>query len=99
MKGAAEGMALQSMLADFGLKVTIEVHSDSSACRGICDRRGLGKLRHLDVALLWLQQHVQSGKIILRRIAGSVNPADLFTKHTLHPQRSSCTQADWGFVP
>ena len=81
VKGAAEGMAVQSMLADFGLKVTIEVHTDSSACRGICNRRGLGKLRHLNVALLWLQQRVQSGKIILRRIAGSVNPADLFTKH------------------
>ena len=56
-------------------------HTYSSASRGICNRRGLGKLRHLDVALLWLQQRVQSGKIILRRIAGSVNPADLFTKH------------------
>ena len=81
VKGAVEGMALQSMLADLGLKLTIEVHTDSSACRRICNRRGLGKLSHLDVALLWLQQHVQSGKIILRRIAGSANRADLFTKH------------------
>ena len=81
VKGAAEGMAVQSMLAGLGLKVTIEVHTDSSACRGICNRHGLGRLRHLDVALPWLQQRVQSGKIILRRIAGSVNPADLFTKH------------------
>ena len=76
VKGAAEGM-----LADLGLKVTIEVHTDSSACRGICNRRGSGKLRHIDVALQWLQEHVQSGKIILRRIADSVNPAALFTKH------------------
>ena len=43
VKGAAEGMALQSMLADLGLKVTIEVHTDSSACRGICKRRGMGE--------------------------------------------------------
>ena len=63
VKGAAEGMALQSMLADMSLKVTIEVY-----------------------AVAWLQQHVQSGKIILRRIAGSANPADLFTKHLAHAE-------------
>ena len=96
VKGAAEGVSLQSMLADLGLKATIEVHTDSSACRGICNRRGLGKLRHLDVALLWLQQHVQSGKTILRRMAGSANPADLFTKNlanaeiSMHSGRLGC---------
>ena len=40
VKGAAEGMSLQSMLADLGLKVTIEVHTDSSACRRICNQSG-----------------------------------------------------------
>ena len=101
VKGAAEGMALQSTLADLGLEVTIEVHTDSSACRGICNRRGFGKLRHLDVALLWLQQHVQSGKIILRRIAGSANRADLFTKHfaraeiTMHSSRLGVLCRPW----
>ena len=72
-QGAAEGMAVQSLLCDLGLKVTIEVHTDSSAC----NRKGLGKLGHVEVALLWLQQHVQSGNVIFRRIAGSVNPADI----------------------
>ena len=48
------------------------------------------------LALLWLQQQVQSEKVVLGRIAGSVNPADLFTKHqtqaeiTNHSARLRC---------
>ena len=42
VKGAAEGMALQSTVANLGLEVTIEVHTESSACRGICNRRASG---------------------------------------------------------
>ena len=74
------------MLAYLGLKVKVEVHTDSSPCTRICNRRCLEKLRHLDVALPWLQQHVHIRKIILRRIAGSANPAHLFTKHLAHAE-------------
>ena len=47
----------------------------------ICNRRGLGKLRHMEVELLWLQHCVQSGKVALRWIACSGNLADLFTMY------------------
>ena len=49
-------VALQLLMEDLDLKVTEVAHSGSSACRGIC-------IRHMEVALLWLQQCVQPGKL------------------------------------
>ena len=41
----------------------------------------MGKVRHIDVALLWLQDVVRKGRIGLQKIAGKNNPADLLTKY------------------
>ena len=43
---------------------------------------GLGKLRHLAVADLWVQDRVRAGDFILTKVLGSLNPADILTKHT-----------------
>ena len=61
--------------------------TDSSASIGICSRQGLGKLRHLDTHTLWIQQAVRSGRVDLRKVAGSENPADLLTKHSLSREK------------
>ena len=58
----------------------IHVFTDSSAARGVANRLGLGKLRHLDVRLLWVQEMVRSGRVQLRKVRGDVNPADMLTK-------------------
>jgi hypothetical protein len=65
----------------------VRVWTDSSAAIGISTRQGLGKLRHLDTHTLWIQQAVRTGKIDLRKVLGEVNPADLFTKHSLSRER------------
>ena len=61
----------------------LRVWTDSSAALGICSRRGLGKLRHLDTHTLWIQQAVRSKDVDLRKVPGEANPADIFTKHSL----------------
>ena len=61
--------------------------TDSSAAIGICNRQGLGKLRHLDTHTLWIQQAVRTGRVDLRKVLGEENPADLLTKHSLSRQR------------
>ncbi len=81
IRAAGMGLGYQSLLEDLGLKVPLRVWTDSSAAVGICSRQGLGKLRHLDTHMLWVQQAVRSRRIDLRKIAGEENPADLFTKH------------------
>ena len=87
IRGAGQGLGYQSMLNDIGLDLPLRVWTDSSAAIGICQRQGLGKVRHLDTQTLWIQQAVRSGKVDLRKIAGDKNPADLLTKHSLTEAR------------
>ena len=38
------------------------------------------KLRHLEVKYLWLQEMTKRGVIVVRKISGRENPADVLTK-------------------
>ena len=81
MKGAAEGLGAQALVADLGMSLTLSVHADSSAAIGICRRSGIGRVRHLAVGQLWVQDHLRRGTFRLFKVRGSENPADLCTKH------------------
>ena len=83
VRGSGAGLGYRSLLRDLGQELPLRVWTDSSAALGICSRQGLGKLRHLDTHTLWIQQAVRTKAVDLRKIAGEVNPADLFTKHSL----------------
>ena len=81
VKGGSEGLYLENLCRDLGLAAHVVLHTDSSACKGICNRDGVGKLRHVELQYMWLQQAVRSGRFTMRKIAGCRNPADLLTKH------------------
>ena len=87
IRGSGQGLGYQALLRDFGVEAHLRVWTDSSAAIGICSRQGLGKLRHLDTHTLWIQQAVRLGRVDLRKVAGEVNPADLFTRHSLSQLR------------
>ena len=59
----------------------ITVHSDATAAIGIARRKGLGKIRHLDVTDLWIQDKIRSKQIRLLKVLGADNVADIFTKY------------------
>ena len=80
-KGAAQGLGLQTLTNDFGTPMTLHVASDAAAAVGICRRKGLGKVRHLATADLWVQDRIQKGDFVLDRVPGVDNPADILTKH------------------
>ena len=40
----------------------------------------MGKVRHLDVQDLWIQQRIRNGDFSLFKVPGEFNPGDLFTK-------------------
>ena len=80
-KAAAEAMGMQSVLDDFGHSVRIDIHSDATAAICICKRQGLGRVRHLATADLWVQQKVRSRELKLFKLPGKDNPSDLMTKH------------------
>ena len=79
--GASIGLGLQAVAKDLGLKWELCVHSDATAAIGICRRKGLGKIRHLAVADLWIQDKVKAKDFLLKKVLGADNPADMMTKH------------------
>ena len=50
---------MMALLHDFGVAVRVTVHTDARAAIGIVRRAGLGKLRHLNVRYLWVQDQVK----------------------------------------
>ena len=80
-------MGHQALMRDLGCEIPIRVWTDSSAAMGICQRQGLGKLRHIDTQALWIQDKVRVGAIELRKVRGEVNPGDLFTKFLTSRER------------
>ena len=87
VRGSGHGLGYQALLADLGIAAPLRIWTDSSAALGICSRQGLGKLRHIDTHILWVQQAVRSRRIELKKVLGEENPADLLTKHSLSRER------------
>ena len=59
----------------------VQMHIDAAAVKGIIERRGLSKVRHIDVNVLRLQEVCASKQIPVQKDPGKEIPADLATKH------------------
>ena len=81
LKGATQTLGMIALAADLGADLGAKVKTDASATLGIVSRQGLGKLRHIGVQYLWIQEKTRDGSIAVSKVAGTDNPADLLTKH------------------
>ena len=54
-KGAAHALEVRSALVECGMTFNVVCETDASAGRAMATRRGVGRVRHLDARLLWLQ--------------------------------------------
>ena len=66
---------------DLGTDVCTMLESNAIAAKGILDRQGIAKVRHIDVNCLWLQEQCAKKIVPLNKIPGETNTADLLTKH------------------
>jgi len=80
-RGAAQSLGLQSLARDLGLEFEIKLFTDATAAIGIARRRGLGKVRHLATADLWIQDRLRRKDFSLDKVPGADNPSDMLTKH------------------
>ena len=55
--------------------------ADASAALSIAKRQGAGKMRHINVKTLWLQEKAIQEVLSYSKIKGKDNPADGLTKH------------------
>ena len=62
--GASDGLLLARLVSWVsGFKTTIYLFTDSSGARGILQRQGVGRVRHLSCRILWLQDLICNGSI------------------------------------
>ena len=83
VEAVLRGKGVISLMREVGfgeVESTVNVATDSSAALGIANRVGLGKVRHLDVQLLWIQQQQLRDRLTFVKIPGVKNPADVLTK-------------------
>ena len=76
----AEGLGMQALAEDLGWEVKVRVWTDSNAAKAVANRRGIGKLRHVELKWLWMQDMVKEGRIQLKPVRGDENIADHLTK-------------------
>ncbi|CAK0790328.1 unnamed protein product, partial [Prorocentrum cordatum] len=74
------GKLAKNVLEWLGYRVTWELGVDSSAATAIINREGVGKVKHLDVMALWIQQERKVRGLIVKKESSEKNVADLGTK-------------------
>ena len=64
-----------------GIEVGIQVNTDSSAAKSMVMRKGAGRVRHIEVRELWVQDRVAKGELQIFKGNGEFNVTDVLTKH------------------
>ena len=62
----------------FAMKPVLAI--DAKVTEHILHREGIGKLKHTDVAYLWIHDEIKSQRLRVRRVRSEENVADLETK-------------------
>ena len=83
VKATVETIGVIDLYGDIGEKMTGQVRTDSSAAKGIVSREGCGKLKHLSVKQLWVQEAIDNDKVTLLKVLRAENPSDALTHHWL----------------
>ena len=80
VKGSSEVLGIRATAADYGTQEKCDLEVDATAAYAMVHRRGLGKVRHLDVAWLWVQEKSKNGQIKYHKVPRANHLADVFTK-------------------
>ena len=91
--GPPRAWGVQSVAADLGIPGALTLRADAQAAIGICRRNGIGRVRHLAVGQLWIQERIREKAIRLEKVAGEANPADAATTHLCADRLFKCYAA------
>ena len=83
VEGITKAKGLRTLAVELGFVALNNVGrlgTDSAAAKTFVNRRGVGKMRHLQIRDLWLQEEVEKGMLEVVKAKGNKNPADLMTK-------------------
>ena len=89
VKATQEALGVAHLEEELGRRLLIRLYGDSSANHGIIQRQGSGKIKHLGVRQLWLQQQVELGNAEHNKIPRALNSADMLTHHWTKAEAAS----------
>ena len=82
VKGSCEAIGAQSFMEDLGHRPEeIGIYCDATAAIGMVQRAGIGRTRHIDVGMLWVQQKAWQERLKYGKVLGTLNCADALTKN------------------
>ena len=81
VRAASEAIGLTQLAEGWGMSLEAHVFADSSAALAVTCRKGCGKLRHVRIGHLWVQEAAEQGTVRFCKVRGCVNPADILTKY------------------
>ena len=79
--GASEAKGVVSLLKDLGYEMKPVLAIDAKAIEHILHRQGIGKLKHIDVAYLSIQDEIRSKRPRVPKVESEENVADLVPSH------------------
>ena len=95
-KCACQCIGLMNLTNDFDINLKTQIMIDAHVAFGVVQKRNFGKLHHIDVQWLWLQERMQNGEIKAAKANGKDNPTDLVTTH-LSSEDMAKHLVKWGF--
>ena len=89
--GMAEGMVTKHLLKELGYEVTLGNHVDSHSAKAWASKRGLGRMKHVMLKYMFVQDVVEKKLTNLAYINTKQNNAELMTKcHTSRAHKKAC---------
>ena len=81
LKGGCELLGAGELLSEMGQTYALDMYGDSTACKGALHWEGVGKMKHISVKQLWMQERIMNGQVTFSKISRERNSADAFTHH------------------
>ena len=76
---STESIGLLQQAGEWGMEMHGQVYVDSSAAQRVVKRKGNGKMRHIRISMLWIQEE-RIREIGYNKVPEKMNHTDLMSK-------------------
>ena len=77
----ADGLGAKHLSEELLDPMGLVIKTDAAAAKGLIQRQGAGRVKHLSVKQLWVQERESAGELEIVKILRAINIADLLTHH------------------
>ena len=81
IKAAVEATGASNLGREMEMTRSIRIVTDSNSAKGICQRQGTGKVKHLECRQLWLQEQVLKKFVKIDKVPREKNSSDSLTHY------------------